>query len=325
MLSVFDRMPDPLAAIEFMGNMLWKSGAGGCQTKEQGQVLALACMCERENPLEIARKYHIIDGKLSKKPEIMLAEFNQAGGKHRWIKSGDDGVGAELELVRPDGEKLVSSFSLEDAKTAGYVRNGGRWTKGPKAIGEMCRARCISRGMRMLMPQISAGTYTPEELLDERDSSPAASTSTSTGQSAADTEARRRELQALNAAPVASAATIAVQPEQIIEAQHEPVSKVETTATTPVVETKPVADAEVPFDVPSLVAPSSPEHRLECLALEILTIARDKMGLDEEGFDAKMKEKNPSFPGIAHMTLEIAEKVSAFLRKQFPADIQLTS
>lgn len=161
-IEIYNRMADPLSAIEKLGNWFAKSGMFGCDKTEQGQVLAMECLATNKPPSVIARTYHIMDGKLSKKALAALAEFNGIGGKHRWIKTGDDGKEAELELTL-DGNTITSRFTIDDAKRMGLVRDRGNWIKSP---GNMLRARCASNGVAMLAPGIFAG--------DVEDDAPAA-------------------------------------------------------------------------------------------------------------------------------------------------------
>jgi hypothetical protein len=159
-VAVYQKMADPLAAAQQMGEWIAKSGMFGCTRTEQGQVLALACLTENKTPFQILRTYHLMDdGKLAKKALAILAEFRAKGGKHKWIKSGDDGVEAELWLSF-EGQTTTTKFSLEDAKRQGLIHQDpakfarSNWSKTP---GNMMRARCISNGVAMLAPEILAG------------------------------------------------------------------------------------------------------------------------------------------------------------------------
>lgn len=159
--TVFDRM-DPLQFIDVMGKAFGMSGAGGCKNEQQGKVMALACLTERKNVFQIAREYHLIDGKLSIKSETMLIRFKKAGGIVKWINNGIDGKEARLELSK-DGITVEYQFTIEMAKKAGYIKKDSNWDKRPD---QMLRARCISDLIRMQWPEISDGDYTEEEVAD---------------------------------------------------------------------------------------------------------------------------------------------------------------
>lgn len=167
-IELYSKLQDPVSAIEKIGRVFAKSGMFGCQKEEQGQVLAMICLSERKSPVQLLKTYHIVDGNLSKKALAALAEFRQNGGKHRWLKSGDDATAkeddryAELELTDKEQNKTTYRYSMADAKAEGLVRKDSRWTKRP---GNMLRARCITNGLGMLCPEIFAGE-------DEQEASP---------------------------------------------------------------------------------------------------------------------------------------------------------
>lgn len=172
-LSVYDRVQNPIEAIEKIGDLFATSGMFGCEKKEHGRILALACMCERKSPFEIMRTYHIVEGKLSMRADAMLARFHELGGLYEWKNSGDDGTEAVLCLSYRGIDHFDVKFTLEEAvkanlcgkdgcRKAGQQRDGG-WQKNR---GAMLRARVVSKALRMVAPEVVAGTYTPEEIED---------------------------------------------------------------------------------------------------------------------------------------------------------------
>jgi hypothetical protein len=175
--SFYDRISDPMTAMVKMGEFLATSGLFGCEKKEQGIVLALACMCERKNPLEIARTYHIIEGKLSMKADAMLAAYRVKGGKLKWLQADDKAAIAEFTF---EGSTITISYTEDDAKAAGYIpaKPTSGWNKNRAA---MLRARLSSKAVRMLCPEVNAGIYTPEEVADfDKPSTTAFTTTTGT-------------------------------------------------------------------------------------------------------------------------------------------------
>jgi hypothetical protein len=137
----------------------------GCTKVEQGQVLALQCMTERKAPLELAKTYHVIEGKLSMRADAMLAKFQMSGGTVKWTRRDDKAVEATFTLR---GNSLPFSATIES-----FVQNGvavGRdgklkdnWRKFPR---QMLTARVISEAVRLLAPEVVFGVYTPEEIQD---------------------------------------------------------------------------------------------------------------------------------------------------------------
>ncbi len=150
-----------LDAIDRVGEWIAKSGIFNCDRAEQGKVIALICFSENRSFSEILRTHELVDGKWRKKAMAALAEFRAKGGKHEWVKTGDEfptkteplqeGI---LKLTPPDGKEVLYRYSMEDAQKEGLLRPGSRWTKRP---GNMLRARCISNGIGMVMPEIYAG------------------------------------------------------------------------------------------------------------------------------------------------------------------------
>ena len=161
-LAIYDQLAaqNALEAVDQLGQWLASSGMFGCERLEQGRVLAMACFSERKNPLEIARTYHLIHGRLAMRADAMLAEFRNRGGKVIWKRTDKQAAVAEWKY---DGTEIQLSFTIEDAKQAGLLpaKPGSAWNRYPDAL---LRARLISKAVRMLAPEVCAGAYTPEEL-----------------------------------------------------------------------------------------------------------------------------------------------------------------
>lgn len=172
-VTLYDKIQDPIVAIEKLGEWISKSGLFGCEKVEQGMVLAMTSLAERRPVTEICRRYHIVKGKLAMRSDAMLAEFNQRGGTHLWIKSDDKE--AIISLTKGQFKDYKVSYTIKDAEKAhlcgkdGARLNGqtndGSWQKNPDA---MLRARATSKGIRMVDPNVVAGIYTPEEVDDMR-------------------------------------------------------------------------------------------------------------------------------------------------------------
>lgn len=303
-LSVYDRIADPLDFVNQMGKVFAKAGACGVASEAEGQLLALACACEKKNPFEIGRRFHIMDGKLVLKSDVMLSDFGQAGGTHKWLKDGTDGIEAVLWIKRPDGEEMQSSYSIADAQMADLVRPKSNWTKGPKAVGQMLRARATSNGIRMLMPGIVAGVYTPEEVADEitlREARPV--------RAKVDVDKRREELQT-SAALLAS--TTAIEAEQVIDAEI--TTKAEEAPFESPKESAPVA---TPVEATTPTAADSDYHEHSVVLLEIeATIGQ--LGLTKEQLIAGLVAKNPEFKSLDDLPLLKARAMLENLRAALP-------
>ena len=149
-----------LALIEKAGTYIAKSGLFGVKTPEQAIALMLVAQAEGRSPFEAARDYHIIQGRPALKADAMLARFQQAGGKVRWIESSD--TKAVAEFSHPQGGTLTVTWTIERAQKAGLTGKDN-WRQYP---AQMLRARCISEGVRAVFPGATSGMYTPEEVQD---------------------------------------------------------------------------------------------------------------------------------------------------------------
>jgi hypothetical protein len=163
--AIYNKISDPLQAIQMMGEMIWGSGMFGCVKPEQGMVLAMTCLAEGKAPLELAKTYHIIEGKLSMRADAMLGRFLSSGGKVKWLVRNDKEVKA---LWTHDGNEIEIGVTVEEMKANGVAlsKTGqmkDNWKRFPR---QMLTARCISEGVRLLAPQIVSGIYTPEEVQD---------------------------------------------------------------------------------------------------------------------------------------------------------------
>ena len=161
-VNVYDRIADPVSATAQLGEWIASSGMFGCTKIEQGHILALQCLAERKSPFDIKRTYHLINGQISMRSDAMLAGYRQRGGKVVWKQFDSK---AAVAVWKYDGNEVEIGFNLEDAKVAGLwpAKAGSGWAKDPAA---MLRARCISKAVRMLAPEVVMGVYTPEEVTD---------------------------------------------------------------------------------------------------------------------------------------------------------------
>lgn len=159
-IAVYDKCSD-MISIQILGDAIASSGMFGCENKSQGIVIAMQCMTERKPPLEMAKTYHLVKGKLSKRAEAMLAEFRKAGGKWTWGDLKDRE--RQTARVEFEGDVREVEYTINDAMLAGVYsqKSDSPWQKNPAA---MCRARLTSETLRAIAPEIVQGAYTPEEI-----------------------------------------------------------------------------------------------------------------------------------------------------------------
>jgi hypothetical protein len=176
--EIYRRMPDPMQAIEKMGQMFAASGMFGCTKVEQGQVLALACLIEGKSPFELMRNYHIIGGSLAMRSVGMLAEFIKRSGKVTWHSALNDGNTADATFEFNGQTLQRAAYTIKDAEKEGLVSgpNKHNWNARP---ADMLRARLITKAIRMIAPGIIAGVMDETEVNPAAPAAPLLATATS--------------------------------------------------------------------------------------------------------------------------------------------------
>lgn len=167
-LTVFDRLDTQLGAIEKLGGFIARSGLFSCEKVEQGILFAFAAVVEKKNPLELARRYFVIDGRLSMKAEAVHAAFENDSGSIDWIRT--DGEVCEAIFSHPKAKKPITiKVTLDELIKSGVAnaKDGKLKTNYQKFPRQMLRARAISEGVRMIRPGIIVGIAVAEEAGDE--------------------------------------------------------------------------------------------------------------------------------------------------------------
>jgi len=156
---------DRMKAVERMGEFIARSQMVGCETKEQGVIVAMTCAMEGIHPIEFGRRYHIIKGRPSMRADRMAAEFRARGGKYEIKTLSRECCECEFTFEK---QKLLVKITFEDAKLAGWALDskGGIIPQWKKTPDDMLFARVMSKGVRRLCPEVVAGIYTPEETQD---------------------------------------------------------------------------------------------------------------------------------------------------------------
>jgi hypothetical protein len=158
----YSRIGTSLEAVKELGSWIARSGAFNCQKDEQGNMIALECLATRKTPFDFKREFHLVNGSLTMRSDAMLAGYRTRGGKVIWKQFDSN---AAIAIWKYDGNECEIGFTTEDAKQAGLLpaKPGSGWQKDPSA---MLRARCISKAIRMLAPEVVAGVYATEEAAD---------------------------------------------------------------------------------------------------------------------------------------------------------------
>lgn len=211
-IQLYDRMTDPASDLPRYGEYISTSGMFGCEKREQAIILAWECLAQRKSPFEILSKFHIVSGRLSKRADAMLADFMKSGGKVKW-KQFDTKAAIALWSFA-DNVNLEIGYTIEEATAAGLTTGKNpNWKTRPDA---MLRARCISKAVRMLNPEVCAGFYTPEEAEDFGATEPKANPLT---EKAAKVET------VVTVGP--AKATVEAKPIEVVPMPIEPVAKIE--------------------------------------------------------------------------------------------------
>ena len=163
-IGVYDRIADPMQAVKTLGMAIFKSGIFNVDKPEIGEVIAMECLAQRKSPLELARTYHFVEGRLAIKSDALLAKFQMAGGKVDWVTRTDKLVEADFYSRTGAKVRIVASIEEYMANGVAYGKDGKlkhNWKAWPR---RMLTARAIAEGVRLMAPEAAFGTYTVEEL-----------------------------------------------------------------------------------------------------------------------------------------------------------------
>jgi hypothetical protein len=149
-----------ISDLERMAIAFAKSNLFGAKTPDQALALCLIAQAEGKHPAIAAKAYHIINGAPAKKADAMLADFQAAGGKVDWHEYTDACVSGTFS--HPQGGNVRVDWDDARVAKAGLSGNPNH-KKYPRA---MKRARCISEGVRTVLPGATSGMYAPEEIQD---------------------------------------------------------------------------------------------------------------------------------------------------------------
>jgi hypothetical protein len=153
---------------ERMALSLVKSKMFGIDNVDQAMALMSIAVAEGKHPAIIARDFHLIQGRPAKKAEAMMRDLVQAGGSVKW-HALDDTI-ADATFSHPQGGTVRITWDMARAKQAGLLGRGDMYHKYPRA---MLRSRCVSEGVRTVCPLATSGVYTPEEVQDMVNETPA--------------------------------------------------------------------------------------------------------------------------------------------------------
>lgn len=112
-------------------------------------------------PFQAFRSIHVIKGTPSFSAEAMRGLALAAGHTVNVTSSPTE---ATVEIIRSDGRASgKTTFTLEQAKRAGYLGKGGNWAADPES---MLVARATSRCAKRVIPDLLMGLDVTEDLID---------------------------------------------------------------------------------------------------------------------------------------------------------------
>lgn len=158
-----DNLPALRFSVGEIGEMAKNVSRSRLFGMDEAQTFTLMLLAQSKglHPIQAVERYHVIQNRPAMKADAMLAEFQAHGGVIEWHQH--DHLKCEATFTCPGVKTPTTvSWSIEDAKKAELTKNG-MYTKYPR---QMLRSRVISEGIRMMMPGILSGIYTPEEVAD---------------------------------------------------------------------------------------------------------------------------------------------------------------
>lgn len=181
-ITIYNGVTNPVSAMDSIGKAITKSQLFGCQSEAQGQVLALECMAQKLPPLSLAKRFDLMNGKLSMKSQTMLADFRTTGGKTRMIEKSAEA--AAIWMQDKEGNEYKFDLTWAEAMEETFPYAGKEsdiiWALAndrsklklkpkyatPRSRANMLWNRLISDSVRTIAPEINCGQYTPDEIED---------------------------------------------------------------------------------------------------------------------------------------------------------------
>lgn len=134
--------------------------------KSEAEVLAMMLRgaAVGMNPILALSAFHVIEGRVEMKADLMVSLVRQSGLCKSWVYVECSDKACIIRTQRADeSEPVTLSWTIADAQRAGLAGRGN-WMKYPRA---MLRSRCISELCRMAYPEITTGSYVEGETTDD--------------------------------------------------------------------------------------------------------------------------------------------------------------
>jgi len=146
--------------VAFQSGLLPKS----IDTPQKAIAIALTGRELGLKPMESLMGLYVVNGKVTLSSALMLRLiYERCPGAKITVLSSDEKE-AQVEMERPGGTSQKFSFTMEEAKRAGFL-NKRPWQEHPAT---MLRWAAIRTGARVVFADAIAGCYMPDELPEER-------------------------------------------------------------------------------------------------------------------------------------------------------------
>lgn len=167
-LFQFNTANDFIATVDYVANTALKAQFLKFNNLDQARQLAMTAITRGLDMLEVCLAFDIIGGRLSKKSAAMLAEYKARGGKYKILSRTADLASIEYTY---EGQTQVFSLSWDQVQLESYCyEKDGKTLKPryatPHSRSQMMWARVVSDSVRTIMPEVTGGYYTPEEMQD---------------------------------------------------------------------------------------------------------------------------------------------------------------
>src|SRR5215471_10647665 len=155
-----------------LGTWLALSEGGDSSPKALGAAAALRMFYAQELglPPMAASELSVIHGKLFVQAKLLRALAARAGYRVRRVHSDESTCTAVLEIADTGREIGRSTFTIEQAKTAGLIRDRSAWQTHP---ARMLWARASKYVLDDYAPEVTLGLATQEDELAEVTDTPA--------------------------------------------------------------------------------------------------------------------------------------------------------
>ncbi len=156
-------MPNPLESAEKIGN--WLHQAGMVKTPGAASIMALTAISRGTDLMQFVSEHSVVDGKVTRKYELLLSDLRDCGEDFRWLKTGENREAAELEWTWK-GKTYRYEFTTEMAAQAGLIDESKKRSNWVAWRPNMLRSKCVRQGFTMYCPELLRGITTPEDAAD---------------------------------------------------------------------------------------------------------------------------------------------------------------